>query len=128
MKHFTIYAMTILTCCVGAATSSTRCEAATTKSTAAKSATTKSVAKTTQRATFLVEGMTCVNCSNGLTQALRRLKGVSQASVDLASKRAVIVFDARLQNVDKLRAFIVQTGFKATLETAKSKSEKAASL
>jgi len=42
---------------------------------------------------FTIEGMSCKVCANTATQILKKVKGVNSVSVDLDSKRAIVVAD-----------------------------------
>ena len=46
------------------------------------------------RATLGVEGMTCASCSGRVEKALNAVPGVHQATVNLATERATVEFDA----------------------------------
>jgi Cu+-exporting ATPase len=50
-------------------------------------------AETTRHVTLPVTGMTCANCVSTIERSLRRLDGVEEASVSLASERASVVYD-----------------------------------
>jgi Cu+-exporting ATPase len=61
-----------------------------------------------------VDGMTCASCSARVERALRRVPGVAQASVNLATERATISGQA---SAETLIAAIVDAGYEArTLE------------
>lgn len=69
-----------------------------------------------------IPSMDCVACAKGIEATLRRQPGVWQASVDYDSKQAVIIFDAKTTNSDKLVATIDNTGFKASpLQTGQAR-------
>ncbi len=46
------------------------------------------------QATLGVEGMTCAACSGRVEKALRAVRGVAEATVNLATERATVLFDA----------------------------------
>ncbi|HUY11648.1 MAG TPA: cation-translocating P-type ATPase [Candidatus Dormibacteraeota bacterium] len=48
-----------------------------------------------ERLELSIEGMTCASCVGHVTKALRRVDGVGDVSVNLATERAVIEHDAR---------------------------------
>ena len=47
----------------------------------------------TQHLTLPITGMTCANCVATIERNVKRLPGVTSATVNLASERAVIEFD-----------------------------------
>jgi copper chaperone CopZ len=72
---------------------------------------------TDQSATITIEGMHCGNCVNKVTAALQSLPGVSQATVDLANKRATIRYNPSQATMPKLMSAITAAGFKPTAFT-----------
>lgn len=65
----------------------------------------------TKQITLPVTGMTCANCSLTIERNLRRLDGVQEASVNLASERASVVYDPALVGEEKLLALIRDIGY-----------------
>jgi copper chaperone len=59
--------------------------------------------------TYSVPGMTCGHCVNAVTSELTAVAGVTDVSVDLATK-LVVVSGTNLEN-DELRAAIEEAGF-----------------
>ena len=57
-----------------------------------------------------ISGMTCSGCVNTVTRVLSRVPGVASARVDLASGRAVVVGEARPED---LIAAVEAAGFEA---------------
>lgn len=49
---------------------------------------------------IIVEGMSCGHCVNHVKTALEDLNGVTNVSVDLASKTAVVEADSDIQDAD----------------------------
>ena len=41
-----------------------------------------------------VTGMTCVNCAANITRAVKKLPGVTDASVNFAAETAIVFYDA----------------------------------
>lgn len=64
-----------------------------------------------QEATFNISGMTCQGCVNSVTNALRRVAGVAQATVSLEHSSAHIQFDADKTSVDSLKSAVEAAGF-----------------
>jgi P-type Cu+ transporter len=61
--------------------------------------------------TLPVTGMTCASCSLRVEKALRKLPGVSEASVNLASEQASIHFDPALVTPPAIQAAVEQAGY-----------------
>jgi P-type Cu+ transporter len=61
--------------------------------------------------TFPVTGMTCASCVRRIEKALNRVDGVQDASVNLATERAKVVFDPAVASVDLMRAAVEKAGY-----------------
>jgi copper chaperone CopZ len=66
------------------------------------------------RVEFVVEGMHCGSCSALIEETLAEQPGVSAASVDLESARAVVSFTPTDLSVEELRSAIEEVGYSAT--------------
>jgi Cu+-exporting ATPase len=60
---------------------------------------------------FLVEGMTCANCVGRVERALKKLPGVSEARVNLATSRADVRFDPARVDESKLFQSVRNEGY-----------------
>ena len=61
--------------------------------------------------TLSVRGMTCGHCKASVTEALRKLPGVTSVDVDLPTGRVTVVFDDRRLAELQLREAVEATGF-----------------
>ena len=68
-----------------------------------------------ERAAFTVEGMKCGRCSAKVVAALKAVDGVKGATVDHATGKAQVVFQADKTNSALLLAAITATGYAATV-------------
>src|SRR5438128_1514767 len=66
----------------------------------------------TQEITFPVTGMTCASCVRRIEKALNKVEGVHEASVNLATEKAHVVFDPGQTGVDQMRAAVEKAGYK----------------
>ncbi len=66
--------------------------------------------------TLLIEGMTCAACSTRVEKVLNRLDGVSKASVNLSTNKALVEFPSGAVDVETLISAIEKAGYKAELE------------
>lgn len=64
--------------------------------------------------TLSVEGMTCASCVGRVERALRAVPGVAQATVNLATQKAEVVFDGAAQPESAVQA-VVKVGYEAQL-------------
>ena len=60
-----------------------------------------------------IDGMTCSACSNGLEKYLNKKDGIKQASVNLVMANALIEYDEKLLNQDRIEKFVEEAGFKS---------------
>ncbi len=58
-----------------------------------------------------VEGMTCASCSAAVERTIKRLPGVSDVSVNLATNRAAFTYDPALVKLPQIRAAITKAGY-----------------
>ena len=65
--------------------------------------------------TYEVQGMSCGGCASTIEEALKNIKGVHSASVDLASKSVSIDFDEDVASENEFVEAIDATGYKLTL-------------
>ncbi|WRS27263.1 heavy metal translocating P-type ATPase [Oscillospiraceae bacterium MB08-C2-2] len=85
-----------------------------------------SVVHQTAKATLRITGMTCAACSSRLEKALTRREGVQSASVNLASEKAVLVYDPAVVDTAALIETVRKTGYGAALDEMVSEDAVAA--
>ncbi|MBP7964355.1 MAG: copper-translocating P-type ATPase [Caldilineaceae bacterium] len=61
-----------------------------------------------------VTGMHCANCSTTVARNLKRMKGVSDASVSYASERASVVYDPELVSPQEMETLLHEIGYGMT--------------
>ncbi len=71
----------------------------------------------TQSASLDIEGMTCAACVRRVERALEGVDGVENASVNLATERASVKFNAGLVSVAQLSQAVENAGYKAVDRT-----------
>lgn len=60
---------------------------------------------------WLVTGMTCANCAATIERDVRKILGVCEASVDLASEKLSVAFDPELLTENKIINRVQQIGY-----------------
>ena len=84
--------------------------------------------QTLKRAELGVEGMTCASCSSAVERALRKLDGVQEPSVNLATNRAAFSYDPTKVKLQQVREAITKAGYTpldlATEDTRDAEQEK----
>ena len=58
-----------------------------------------------------VTGMTCASCVRRVEKALTRVEGVQEASVNLATEKAHVVFDPTVASLERMRAAVEKAGY-----------------
>jgi len=69
-------------------------------------------------ARFPVEGMTCASCVNRIERYLRKVDGVAEANVNLATETASVRFDPARVDLDVLRTAVEAAGYEARIDRA----------
>ena len=64
-----------------------------------------------KRAELGVDGMTCASCSSAVERALRKLDGVEEPSVNLATNRAAFSYDPTKVKLAQVREAIAKAGY-----------------
>jgi len=71
-------------------------------------------AKGTRMISFGITGMTCATCSDTVQRSLADLQGVEDASINLATERATVVFDPSKVTVGQMRESVERAGYGIT--------------
>ncbi len=67
----------------------------------------------TTRITLTIEGMTCASCAMRIEKGLKKVAGVEDAAVNLATERATVTLDPAVATTDALIAKVRATGYDA---------------
>ncbi len=65
----------------------------------------------TLRAELVVEGMTCAACSAAVERSVKRLDGVKEASVNLATNRIILDYEQTMVKLSEIKAAIEKAGY-----------------
>ena len=69
--------------------------------------------------TLSVGGMTCAACSARVERAIRKLEGVENAAVNLATEKATVIYDPRVLRLSAIREAVIRAGYQV-LEVSKN--------
>ena len=69
-----------------------------------------------RKISFKIEGMTCAVCAGVNEKALKALSGVEEASVNLATKKAQLVYDDKAISLENIFSAIREEGYTPVLE------------
>lgn len=67
--------------------------------------------KSDEKVSINVKGMTCASCVTRVEKGLESLQGIKKASVNLATEKADVEFDASLLSIENIREKIVDLGY-----------------
>src|SRR5438034_5490090 len=70
------------------------------------------------RATLDLEGMTCASCAMRIEKGLKKVPGVKDANVNLATEEAVVNYDSAQTNLEQMVQKVEAVGYKATPHVA----------
>jgi Cu+-exporting ATPase len=65
--------------------------------------------------TFAIKGMHCASCVNLLERSLKKVEGVSQATVNLATEKATVSYNPELVNDEHLSSAVANVGYQALI-------------
>src|SRR6266702_2784579 len=65
------------------------------------------------RATLALEGMTCASCAMRIEKGLKKLPGVQDASVNLATEQATVIYDPVQTGLEQMVQKVEAVGYKA---------------
>src|SRR5579859_3264324 len=69
-----------------------------------------------------VEGMMCATCAMRIEKGLKKLPGVAEASVNLASEQAAVTYDSTQTDLEQMTRKVAAIGYKAVPLMATSSS------
>ncbi|BAE86299.1 heavy metal translocating P-type ATPase [Desulfitobacterium hafniense] len=78
--------------------------------------------------TMKIEGMTCAACAKTVERVTRKLEGVNEANVNLATEKLMISYEPSLVGISDIRKAIEKAGYKAieeetTVDTDKERKD-----
>ncbi|APC81726.1 TPA: heavy metal translocating P-type ATPase [Clostridium botulinum] len=69
-----------------------------------------------KRLSFNIEGMTCAACAKAVERVSKKLEGVQEANVNIATEKLSIIFDEKKCNTLDIEKAIEKAGYKAFLD------------
>lgn len=76
-----------------------------------------------EKVSYSVEGMSCTSCAQNIEKALNTLDGVTNASINFASKKANISFDDSITSIKEIKRVVKDKGFTLIKSQTKSREE-----
>ena len=80
--------------------------------------------KNIERIIAPVEGMTCASCVARVEKSIRKVEGVKNVSVNLATEKAMIEFEAGKIDLSKIAKTVEDAGYKIDFTSESKKAEK----
>src|SRR6185437_10691664 len=74
----------------------------------------KPEAAANSQATLALEGMTCASCAMRIEKGLKKVPGVLDAQVNLATERGTVTYDPALTGLEQMVQKVEAVGYKAT--------------
>ncbi len=68
--------------------------------------------------TFLIQGMTCAACSKAVERVTRKLPGVIESNVNLATEKLLISFDENVLSLADIQTAVEKAGYQAIVPSA----------
>src|SRR5260370_1245344 len=69
------------------------------------------------QAVFAVEGMTCASCAMRIEKGLKKVPGIKDASVNLATEKATVTYDPTQTTLTQMVRSVEAVGYQATPQT-----------
>src|SRR6266436_10035096 len=69
---------------------------------------------TESRTVLALEGMTCASCAIRIEKGLKKVPGVKDASVNLATEQATVIYNSTQTNLEQMVQKVDAVGYKAT--------------
>jgi P-type Cu+ transporter len=70
--------------------------------------------KEVNRTVLVLEGMTCASCAMRIEKGLKKVSGVRDANVNLATEQATVMYDPAQTNLEQMVQKVEAVGYKAT--------------
>jgi len=74
-----------------------------------------------EKVTFPVEGMTCASCVARVEKSIKKIEGIKNVSVNLATEKATFEFDPGKVNVKEVADMVEEAGYKMDVSSSKEK-------
>src|SRR6266704_5220278 len=74
--------------------------------------------KADSRAVLALEGMTCASCAMRIEKGLKKVPGVTDANVNLATEQATVTYDPNQTGLEQMVQKVDAVGYKATPQAA----------
>jgi P-type Cu+ transporter len=69
--------------------------------------------------TLTIEGMTCASCAQSVEKATKKLPGMQEASVNLATEKLKVNFDENVLSIKEIQDAVEEAGYKAITDVVK---------
>ena len=69
--------------------------------------------------TLTIEGMTCASCAQSVEKATKKLPGMQEASVNLATEKLKVIFDENVLSIKEIQDAVEDAGYKAITDVVK---------
>jgi Cu+-exporting ATPase len=70
-----------------------------------------------------IGGMTCASCAANIEKAIRKLSGIESVSVNIATEKAMVMYDPETTRISEIKQAIQKAGYQALVVEAGDKSD-----
>jgi Cu+-exporting ATPase len=77
----------------------------------------------TEKVSIPITGMTCVSCTKTIESSIKKVKGVSKASINFAAEKAYVEYDPSLTKIEDFERAIEGAGYHVPKEALKEKGK-----
>jgi Cu+-exporting ATPase len=81
----------------------------------------KKILNKIEKVTFPVEGMTCASCVARVEKSIKKIEGIKNVSVNLATEKATFEFEEGKVNVKDVADMVEEAGYKMDVSSSKEK-------
>lgn len=64
-----------------------------------------------------IEGMECAACAKAVERAVKKLQGVTEANVNLATEKLNLIYDDTIVSIPDIKASVEKAGYKAVIDS-----------
>jgi Cu+-exporting ATPase len=78
-----------------------------------------------KKITILISGMHCASCASKIESSIKKMKGVKDANVNIATERATVKFNEKITSESKIKRVIERLGYKVIGKESPDKEREA---
>lgn len=72
--------------------------------------------KMTVEKSFKIQGMTCAACVRAVERSVKKIEGIDEANVNLATEKMIVKYDEHKISESDIIQTVVKSGYKASID------------